>query len=234
MRETKGGKPYRPRGTGSLFQRGETWWIKLHVNGRPQYQSTGTTSQKDAEKFLKRQLLKAEQGVLAPPKVERVTISDLVKDLLQWYRTDAKRGIHANRSEARWTQHLEPVFGHVRANSLGTDAMRAYRAKRVAEGASDTTVNRELQIMRKAYPLCVAENLPSCGCQSRPGRNHPPRCPENLSEGEAGCGCAGICGNGYSGLEVPSNVQALRNRGQLRPPGRSEPSRAVRATVAVW
>jgi hypothetical protein len=35
-------KPRAKAGSGMLYQRGSTWWIRYHQDGRPFYESTGT------------------------------------------------------------------------------------------------------------------------------------------------------------------------------------------------
>jgi hypothetical protein len=57
--------------------------------------------------------------------------------------------------------HLQGFFDNMRADQLGTDQIRQYRGKRMAEknSPSPTTVNRELQVIRKAFRL-AAKNSP--------------------------------------------------------------------------
>jgi integrase len=58
---------------------------------------------------------------------------------------------------------LEPFFGGMRADQLSTDDMQRYRAKRTSEGeskAAQSTVNRELQILRKALKRAAALKPP--------------------------------------------------------------------------
>jgi hypothetical protein len=37
---------------GSLHMRGEIWWVKYYENGRPRRESTGTTKETEARRFL--------------------------------------------------------------------------------------------------------------------------------------------------------------------------------------
>src|SRR5690242_5481390 len=168
MRETRDGRVYRPRHSGCLYKQKPkddsgyevaAWWVKVTHNGRPYYKSTGTANRREAERFLKRELAKLEHGTFVEPKFERITIAELLADSVMRYRAEGNQN-EATRTERRWNLHLRPTFGQMRANSLGTDAMRTYRAKRVAEGASNTSVNRELQILRKAYRLAAESDPP--------------------------------------------------------------------------
>jgi hypothetical protein len=38
---------------GSLYRRGEIWWVKYYENGRPKRESAGTTKETEAKRFLK-------------------------------------------------------------------------------------------------------------------------------------------------------------------------------------
>jgi len=48
----------------------------------------------------------------------------------------------------------------MQADQLGTDQMSSYREKRIAQDASRVTINRELQVLRKAYRLAVDATPP--------------------------------------------------------------------------
>jgi hypothetical protein len=37
------------RGTGTVYKRGNTWWIQYYVHGRPVLESSGCTEKSDAE-----------------------------------------------------------------------------------------------------------------------------------------------------------------------------------------
>jgi len=50
---------------------------------------------------------------------------------------------------------LLPIFGARRAHQVGPADVRAYVAKRLEEGASNGTINRELAALRRAYTLGV-------------------------------------------------------------------------------
>lgn len=88
------------------------------------------------------------------------TISALVADLLDWYLTDNPRPKFYRDTESRWKLHLKPVFGQFRANEITTDHLRQYRAQRTKQKAAFATINRELQVLRKAYKLAAEAEPP--------------------------------------------------------------------------
>jgi hypothetical protein len=49
-------------GSGMLDLRGETWWTKIHQDGRPFYESTGTKDEWRARKILHDRLTRQSRG----------------------------------------------------------------------------------------------------------------------------------------------------------------------------
>jgi hypothetical protein len=53
----------------------------------------------------------------------------------------------------RWNKHVAPVFGHRRAALITKNDLETYLAARLKAGARFSTVNRELQLLRRAFRL---------------------------------------------------------------------------------
>ncbi len=60
-----------------FYKRGEVFWIKYYSSGRPIRESTGTTKQKEAERFLKDREGRVAMGAPILPKVQRTTVGDI-------------------------------------------------------------------------------------------------------------------------------------------------------------
>src|SRR5436309_3630381 len=148
------------RGDGSIYLRGDVWWMRFYRSGKPYSESAQPTVKTEARTKLRARVQESRSDKFVPPPIDRITISDLVQDLLAWYATENRKPTFAADVRSRWTRHLESFFGHMRASQLGTDQRREYRGHRTGEGATDTTVNSELQILRKAYRL-ASEAEPS-------------------------------------------------------------------------
>ena len=152
----------RPRGTGSVYRQKNSrfWWIRYSNNGRPVRESSGFTLKRRAEKLLLEKLAQVAAGTFVSPKDRRAEVRELVSDLIGWYRTVRNKPVFADDTQSRWALHLEPFFGNMRAEHLGTDQVRTYRALRAEQKASPVTVNRELQVLRKAYRLAADSTPP--------------------------------------------------------------------------
>jgi hypothetical protein len=86
---------------------------------------------------------KKARGEMGPAAVDKVTCGELLDDLLEHARHNVKAS-----TEKIWKLVIEaslrPFFGHRRAASLNTALLKEYRRKRLAEGRSEATCNREL------------------------------------------------------------------------------------------
>ena len=136
-------------GAGTIFKRGEVWYVSFWVDGRQVQKSSGSRRRQDAV-LLRDQLLgKKSRGEAADVVAAKVTCGELLDDLLEY------TGANIKPTTARvWKLVIEatlrPFFGHLRAAKLTTEKLREFRRKRSTEGRSDATANRELSILRTA------------------------------------------------------------------------------------
>jgi integrase len=151
-------------GSGSIFrQKGSRfWWISYYRDGKHFRESSKSTRPNDAKSLLRKRIGQMEAGTFVSPKDRRVTVNELVADLIAWYRDVKLNQRFANDTQSRWTMHLQGFFDNMRAEQLGTDQIREYRGKRMAEKKppSPVTVNRELQVLRKAFRLAAKATPP--------------------------------------------------------------------------
>src|SRR5262245_14040017 len=92
----------RKRGEGSLFQRGNTWWIAYYRRGERIRESSYSTDREHAEKLLNRkikQLWAEKQGLQAfVPKAEKVYVDELLNELEKSYKLDGGRALRQFQS----------------------------------------------------------------------------------------------------------------------------------------
>jgi integrase len=135
---------------GHLYQRGNVWWIKYYVNGRPVRESTGTDKEKAARDVLKTREGRAAAGLPMPPRLDKVRYEELAADLRQHYKTTGSRDLE--EAEKR-LKHLDGFFRGWRVVSIGGAESMAYVAHRQAQDAANGTVNRELAVLTKMLRL---------------------------------------------------------------------------------
>lgn len=139
-------------GTGSVFLRGKTWWIK---GPGIKNQSAQTTDKKQAQAKLKVKLAEAVSGRKCG--AERATVADLLQLVLNDYRNRERRT--TRHIDIQIKKHLAPAFGQIRVADLSTKDIENYRRLRKSQPGhsgnqtSNATVNRELALLRRSLTL---------------------------------------------------------------------------------
>lgn len=137
----------KAHGTGSIYKRGSTFWVKLYVDGQPVYHSSKSTKKADAVSLLEKLISQRHRGEISGRRTDRILINELLDDVLKSDVEESTRYVW----ELVVRKSLRPFFGKIKAARLTTDKMKQYRAKRLAEGCTDATANRELSILRTAF-----------------------------------------------------------------------------------
>lgn len=114
-------------------------------------ESTHTTNERKAQKFLQTRLGEISSGNFLGPSVEKIRVSELAEDMLRDYRINALKSLQF--TEWRWHKHLEPVFGPVRAVEVTTQELNKYIERRNTQGAENATINRELAALKRMFSL---------------------------------------------------------------------------------
>ena len=129
---------------------GSVWWIKYYRNGKPYRESTKSTNESYAKKLLKLREGEITQGKIPSLKVEKIRFEELAEDLLNDYKVNGRKSLErANRS----VKYLGMFFEGTRAVDITTDQIKVYIAKRLEEGASNASVNRELSALKRMFSL---------------------------------------------------------------------------------
>lgn len=139
--------PRKTDGSGTLYLRGDIWWVKIRVDGRPVYESSKSTKKSEAIKLRDKLLAKKSRGELSGGSADKVLIGELLNDVLKSDIKPSTRYVWEKVIE----KNIRPFFGNLKAQRLTTDHMDRYREKRKGEGRSDATANRELSILRTAF-----------------------------------------------------------------------------------
>jgi hypothetical protein len=72
----------RTRGLGTVYRRGNVWWVQYSFLGKVYRESSGSESRPDAVRLLRKRLEEMGRGRLVGPNVERTTFEDLTAMLL--------------------------------------------------------------------------------------------------------------------------------------------------------
>lgn len=145
---------------GSIFrpllksgERQSTYKIKYYVDGQERVESTGVKSRAEAERILKEREGRVATGQPVAPRADRILVRELVDDLLNEYRANARRSLGRLEDSLG---HIVPVFGHRRAQFVTTADVTAYVTQRQKEGAANATINRELAALKRMYRIAIS------------------------------------------------------------------------------
>ena len=146
---------------GMLYRRGRIWWIKYYRNGKAFRESSKSHKVSDAKRLLRKREGEIASGEFSDPKTHQLRFEELAEDLLNEYRAN-------NRKSLIWVKrridlHLMPFFPGLRVVHITTDRVRAYTIKRQEEGASNSSINRELAALKRMFNLAAEMTPPKVG-----------------------------------------------------------------------
>jgi integrase len=140
---------------GSLYKRGNVWWIKYYANGRPIRESTDTEKETEARRILKEREGRVAMGQPALRRVDHISYGEAAQDLRRHYQTTGSRDLE----EAEYRLgHLDAFFAGKRIVAISPADITVYVATRQGERASNGTINRELAVLNKMLRLAYENN----------------------------------------------------------------------------
>lgn len=142
--------PRYRRGDGRVYRRGRRWYLDYYVNGERTREPTDAKTREEARILLRKRVVERDAGTIVVGAA-RVRFDDLAKGLLEDYRANRRRSLR--NVEARVRLHLTPFFGGRRVQSITSGHVTAYVAQRQAEGAPNSTINRELACLKRMFTL---------------------------------------------------------------------------------
>jgi integrase len=159
----------RQRGQGSIGKvpGSRFFYIWYYDNAGNQHrESTKSTLRSVAQEMLNERLAAMGRGEKSPTEIKSVRYEHMRHILIEHYR-EKKIGtlVEENQEDGtvkvyphkRNLKVLDEFFAGMRLNQMDTDVFRAFRKKRSAEGTDDSTINRNLSILRRMMNLTIRE-----------------------------------------------------------------------------
>jgi integrase len=134
----------------NIFRRGSIWWVRYSHDGHQIRESSGSNVFADADRLLKKRNGEVVTGKFAGLAPERITIGELLADVEQDYRDNVRKSLRQLLSRLK---RLRPAFENIRAADFSSDYVKRYRSRRLQAGASRAAINREIEILARAWSL---------------------------------------------------------------------------------
>jgi hypothetical protein len=147
----RGRKHAKTKGIGSVYQRGQTWWISYSINGVRERESSQSENRADAVRLLKDRLGRIGRHEPTGAAINRTTLSDLKEIILTNYAANgSKSARYAQGAFRRLERYFKP---HQKAASVTSDVLMGYAAFAKERGQAPATVQFDLAILRHSYRL---------------------------------------------------------------------------------
>ena len=158
-------------GDGGLRELSKNRWQISFYDAQGRRRRKSFTTQAKAHKALHRAMGLKDAGKL-DPKEGRIKINELAASYKVYAQNSAPKSYYWICLV--WRVHLEPFFGGMVGERLGSDHIQEYIRERLDSGAATSTVNRELTILKAIFNHAAKADPPKI--------YRVPRFPERLRE----------------------------------------------------
>jgi hypothetical protein len=170
---SKEGRPRKTNGTVFLRKKSSFWWIRYRSReGKIVKESTGTTDQQSAERFLRKRLDARDEGKLPPILAGRnLTFSQWADWFLEKRSAPPLRSQMTHHLNVNALKFLRPVFGTTALPEITPEAIEDYIHMRLCSGRrvytklgvrhqgklKPATVHQEFRILRRILNIAVKQ-----------------------------------------------------------------------------
>ena len=142
---------------GTIYKRGNTYWVQYYRNGKPYRESTKSHKEVDAKRLLKKREGEIADGKLPGVYFDRVRFDELAEDFLREYRVNQRKSLVRVQRSVR---QLNKYFEGFKIPQITTPKIQDYIEIRQNEGAANATINRESAALKRMLNMGARQTPP--------------------------------------------------------------------------
>lgn len=140
----------------ALFKRGKVWWMRFNHRGQQVRKPTGTSDKKLAEKIYYKVMTEVAEGkFFEVDEARKHTFDEMMDKFLKEYAP-----LVSMNQQVRYKvslKNLKPFLCGLNLSEITPRLISEYQQKRLRDGVTPATTNRERDVISKAFNLAVKQ-----------------------------------------------------------------------------
>ena len=139
------------KGEGYLRKRGNTWYFEFMYKYKRYYEKIGNVSKTVAKEIANEIRSQIIRGEYIPQREKRILFKEAAERYLEWYKTKSGARQRSVKIHEHRVRTLIEYFKGYHLKRISYFTVEHYKKKRLQDGVSKETVNKELTILKSIF-----------------------------------------------------------------------------------